>query len=177
MIVVVPALLLLASAAASGPPFSCGPPSPTRGLPFCDRSLPAARRAADLVSRLTVAEKVSQMGDEAPGVARLGVPPYKWWSEGLHGLSYWGHGLRFNGTVRGVTSFPQVLLTAATFDEGLWYRIGRVRIYIRATPTQTGYTYVRTWSIHRSACTYADIGLRRNTHTRGCLYEIKFRGT
>lgn len=130
------ALLLLASVVAGDTPlFSCGPGSPSRGLPFCDRSLPPARRAADLVSRLTVAEKVAQLGDEAPGVGRLGVPQYKWWSEGLHGLSYWGHGMRFNGTVRGVTSFPQVLLTAATFDEGLWYRIGRVRI-LYATSNQ-----------------------------------------
>ncbi|CAL4988380.1 unnamed protein product [Urochloa decumbens] len=126
------ALLLLAltlsssmAAAASGPGFSCGPSSPARSLPFCDRSLPAARRAADLVSRMTVAEKVSQMGDEAAGVPRLGVPAYKYWSEGLHGLAFWGHGLRFDGAVKGVTSFPQVLLTAASFDEGLWFRIGQ----------------------------------------------------
>ena len=115
-----------ARAAAADPGFSCGPSSPSRSLPFCDRSLPAARRAADLVSRMTVAEKVSQMGDEAAGVPRLGVPPYKYWSEGLHGLAFWGHGLRFDGAVRGVTSFPQVLLTAASFDEGLWFRIGQV---------------------------------------------------
>ncbi|KAL6660678.1 hypothetical protein ACP70R_001713 [Stipagrostis hirtigluma subsp. patula] len=122
-----PALLSPPVASASDdPPFSCGPGSPsTHGYPFCDRSLPAARRAADLVSRLTAAEKVAQLGDEAPGVPRLGVPAYKWWSEGLHGLSYWGHGMRFNGTVRGVTSFPQVLLTAAAFDDGLWFRIGQ----------------------------------------------------
>lgn len=78
------------------------------------------------MSRLTVAEKVSQLGDEAAAVPRLGVPPYKWWSEGLHGLSFWGHGMRFNGTVTGVTSFPQVLLTTASFDESLWFRIGQV---------------------------------------------------
>ncbi|CAO2141518.1 unnamed protein product [Urochloa humidicola] len=121
------ALILSSSlmAAASDPGFSCGPTSPARSLPFCDRSLPAARRAADLVSRMTVAEKVSQMGDEAAGVPRLGVPAYKYWSEGLHGLAFWGHGLRFDGAVKGVTSFPQVLLTAASFDEGLWFRIGQ----------------------------------------------------
>ena len=133
------AMLLLAavffsSAVASDPLFSCGPSSPSRAYPFCDRSLPAARRAADLVSRLTVAEKVSQLGDEAAGVPRLGVPPYKWWSEGLHGLAFWGHGMRFNGTVTGVTSFPQVLLTTASFDDGLWFRIGQVRnVHIPAT--------------------------------------------
>ncbi|KAL6660680.1 hypothetical protein ACP70R_001715 [Stipagrostis hirtigluma subsp. patula] len=116
---------VLPEVAATDPPFSCGPSSPSRGYPFCDRSLPAARRAADLVSRLTAAEKVSQLGDKAPGVPRLGVPAYRWWSEGLHGLSYWGGGMLFNGTVRRATNFPQVLLTAAAFDDGLWFRIGR----------------------------------------------------
>ncbi|XP_062196944.1 probable beta-D-xylosidase 7 [Phragmites australis] len=124
VLLLMPALLSRVTM-ASDPPFSCGPSSPSRGYPFCDASLPVSRRAADLVSRLTVAEKVSQLGDEAPGVPRLGVPGYKWWSEGLHGLAYWGHGMRFNGTVGGVTSFPQVLLTASAFDDGLWFRIGQ----------------------------------------------------
>ena len=125
------AVLFFPLAVGTDPLFSCGPSSPSRAYPFCDRSLPAARRAADLVSRLTVAEKVSQLGDEAAGVPRLGVPPYKWWSEGLHGLAFWGHGMRFNGTVTGVTSFPQVLLTTASFDDGLWFRIGQVRTHHR----------------------------------------------
>lgn len=134
--------MLLAVAAVGDPPFSCGPSSPSRAYPFCDRSLPVARRAADLVSRLTVAEKVSQLGDEAAGVPRLGVPPYKWWSEGLHGLSYWGHGMQFNGSVRGVTSFPQVLLTAAAFDEGLWFRIGQVHTQLLTYVSACVHTYV-----------------------------------
>jgi hypothetical protein len=125
----------------------------TDARPAVLRPVPAGG-AADLVSRLTVAEKVSQIGDEAPGVPRLGVPPYKWWSEGLHGLSYWGHGLRFNGTVRGVTSLPQVLLTAATFDEGLCTAsAGYVYTYAhhqKPKPATRMPPSVRTWSIHRA---------------------------
>ncbi|KAG8090866.1 hypothetical protein GUJ93_ZPchr0011g27711 [Zizania palustris] len=118
---------LFPQAEAGEPPYSCGPRSASvaQGYAFCDARLPASRRAADLVARLTVAEKVAQLGDEASGVPRLGVPPYKWWSEGLHGLSYWGHGMHFDGSVRGITSFPQVLLTAASFDDKLWFRIGQ----------------------------------------------------
>ncbi|KQJ88654.1 probable beta-D-xylosidase 7 isoform X1 [Brachypodium distachyon] len=116
---------LLRTAAAATPPFSCGPGSATQGYAFCDKALPVERRAADLVSRLTLAEKVSQLGDEADAVPRLGVPAYKWWSEGLHGLSFWGHGMHFDGAVRAITSFPQVLLTAASFDQDIWYRIGQ----------------------------------------------------
>uniref|UniRef100_A0A0E0R738 Fibronectin type III-like domain-containing protein n=1 Tax=Oryza rufipogon TaxID=4529 RepID=A0A0E0R738_ORYRU len=122
-------------AMADEPPYSCGPPPPPSSSlaaqgqqqqphRFCDARLTAEQRAADLVANLTLAEKVSQLGDRAAGVARLGVPAYEWWSEGLHGLSIWGRGIRFNGTVRAVTSFPQVILTTAAFDAGLWRRVG-----------------------------------------------------
>ncbi|KAF7047834.1 hypothetical protein CFC21_056697 [Triticum aestivum] len=101
---VVPAL-------AADPPFSCGPSSTaaTQGYAFCDATLPVAQRAADLVARLTPAEKVAQLGDEAAGVPRLGVPAYKWWNEALHGLATSGKGLHFNGAVRSATSFPQAI--------------------------------------------------------------------
>lgn len=124
--VVVLMLLLPVAVVAGDPPFSCGPSSPTQGLAFCDASLPVAQRAADLVARLTPAEKVAQLGDQAAGVPRLGVPAYKWWSEALHGLATSGRGLHFDGAVRSATSFPQVLLTAASFDDDLWFRIGQV---------------------------------------------------
>uniref|UniRef100_A0A453HDI0 Uncharacterized protein n=1 Tax=Aegilops tauschii subsp. strangulata TaxID=200361 RepID=A0A453HDI0_AEGTS len=123
---VVPAL-------AADPPFSCGPSSTaaTQGYAFCDATLPVAQRAANLVARLTTAEKVAQLGDEAAGIPRLGVPAYKWWNEALHGLATSGKGLHFNGAVRSATSFPQVSLTAAAFDDDLWFRIGQVRTYVR----------------------------------------------
>ncbi|GJN27946.1 hypothetical protein PR202_gb16014 [Eleusine coracana subsp. coracana] len=117
----------VAEAGYNEPPFSCGPSSAeaSQGYAFCDASLPPAQRAADLVSRMTPAEKIAQLGDVAPGVARLGVPAYKWWNEALHGLATSGKGLHFNGAVRAATSFPQVLLTAAAFDDDLWFRIGQ----------------------------------------------------
>ncbi|KAG8089727.1 hypothetical protein GUJ93_ZPchr0011g27674 [Zizania palustris] len=120
----------VAMAAVDVPPFSCGPLSPAaeQGYAYCDASLPAAQRAADLVARLTAAEKVAQLGDQAAGVPRLGVPAYKWWNEALHGLATSGRGLHFDGpaaAARAATSFPQVLLTAASFDDDLWFRIGQ----------------------------------------------------
>ncbi|XP_066337893.1 probable beta-D-xylosidase 7 [Miscanthus floridulus] len=114
---------------AGDPPFSCGLSSAeaSEGLAFCDMTLAPAQRAADLVSRLTPAEKIAQLGDQAAGVPRLGVPGYKWWNEALHGLATSGKGLHFDavGGVRAATSFPQVLLTAAAFDDDLWFRIGQ----------------------------------------------------
>ncbi|XP_062183467.1 probable beta-D-xylosidase 7 [Phragmites australis] len=121
--------LLGAVVEAGDPPFSCGPSSAeaSQGYAFCDATLPAAQRAADLVARMTPAEKVAQLGDQAAGVPRLGVPAYKWWNEALHGLATSGRGLHFDtpGGVRAATSFPQVLLTAAAFDDDLWFRIGQ----------------------------------------------------
>ncbi|GJN06644.1 hypothetical protein PR202_ga24396 [Eleusine coracana subsp. coracana] len=117
----------VADAGNNEPPFSCGPSSAeaSQGYAFCDASLSPAQRAADLVSRMTPAEKIAQLGDVAPGVPRLGVPAYKWWNEALHGLATSGKGLHFNGAVRAATSFPQVLLTTAAFDDDLWFRIGQ----------------------------------------------------
>lgn len=123
----VAALLSLPAASAQPPPFSCDPSSPsTESFPFCKASLPIRERAQDLVSRLTLDEKISQLVTSAPAIPRLGVPAYEWWSESLHGVSNSGRGIRFNGTIRSATGFPQVILTAASFDVDLWYRIGQV---------------------------------------------------
>ncbi|MDG2538591.1 glycoside hydrolase family 3 C-terminal domain-containing protein [Dyella jiangningensis] len=66
-------------------------------------------RAADLVSRMTLEEKVAQMQNNAPAIPRLGVPAYEWWNEGLHGVARAG----------GATVFPQAIGLAATFDTTL----------------------------------------------------------
>ncbi|KAI4375104.1 hypothetical protein MLD38_013014 [Melastoma candidum] len=121
-------LLLISSSAVVGdlPPFSCDPSfEPTRSLPFCQTSLPIDARSRDLVSRLTLDEKISQLGNAAPSIPRLGIPAYEWWSESLHGVSSVGRGVYLNMTIMGATSFPQVILAAASFDEDIWYRIGR----------------------------------------------------
>jgi beta-glucosidase len=81
--------------------------------PYLDPRRPAAERAADLVRRLTVAEKVAQLMTAAPAVPRLGVPAYDWWSEALHGVARAGR----------ATVFPQAIALAATFDEPLVRRV------------------------------------------------------
>ena len=55
--------------------------------PYLDPNLPPERRAADLVSRMTLEEKVLQMQNSAPAIPRLGVPVYNWWNEALHGVA------------------------------------------------------------------------------------------
>ena len=120
---------LFTHAQLTQPPFACDFSNPlTRSYPFCNPKLPIIERAKDLVSRLTLEEKLAQLVNSAPPIPRLGIPPFQWWSEALHGVSSWGRGIRFNGTITAATSFPQVILTAATFDSRLWYRIGEVSL-------------------------------------------------
>jgi beta-glucosidase len=82
-------------------------------LPFRDPSLPVDARVADLVSRLTLEEKVGQMMNASPAVPRLGIPAYEWWNESLHGVARAGR----------ATVFPQAIGLAATFDPVLIERI------------------------------------------------------
>ena len=73
-------------------------------------------RAADLVTRMTLEEKVGQMLNDAPAIPRLGVPKYEWWNEALHGVARAGD----------ATVFPQAIGMAATFDPELVGKIARV---------------------------------------------------
>ncbi|HEY1264584.1 MAG TPA: glycoside hydrolase family 3 C-terminal domain-containing protein [Terriglobales bacterium] len=84
--------------------------------PYKDPSLPMEQRVNDLVSRMTLEEKVSQIGHTAAAIPRLGVPEYNWWNEGLHGVARAGV----------ATVFPQAIGMAATFDEPLMHQIGNV---------------------------------------------------
>ncbi|GAB2235348.1 hypothetical protein Droror1_Dr00025771 [Drosera rotundifolia] len=124
---VVVILVITATVAIAQPPFACDASKPsTSGFTFCSTDLPVRQRAEDLVSRLTLDEKVAQLVNNAPAIPRLGVPAYQWWSEALHGVANAGPGVSFQGPVKAATSFPQVILTAASFDAELWYRIGQV---------------------------------------------------
>ncbi|XP_051132483.1 beta-xylosidase/alpha-L-arabinofuranosidase 2-like [Andrographis paniculata] len=110
------------------PVFACdvaGNPA-LKDFGFCNTSLDVKARVTDLVSRLTLSEKISWLGDNSTGLGRLGIPDYLWWSEALHGVSYVGPGTKFSSLVPGATSFPQVILTGATFNETLFEAIGKV---------------------------------------------------
>jgi len=83
---------------------------------YLDPGLPLDQRVNDLVSRMTLEEKVSQMQDVAPAIPRLGIPAYNWWNEALHGVARAGH----------ATVFPQALGLAATWDTDLVHRVADV---------------------------------------------------
>ncbi len=84
--------------------------------PFQNPNLALEKRVQDLVSHLTLEEKVGQLMYNAEEIPRLGIPQYNWWSECLHGVARNGR----------ATVFPQAIGMAATFDVDMIHRIGAV---------------------------------------------------
>ena len=83
---------------------------------YKDQKLSFEERAKDLVSRMTLEEKTTQMLFNAPAIPRLGIPSYNWWNEALHGVARAGT----------ATVFPQAIGMAATFDEDLLLKVADV---------------------------------------------------
>jgi beta-glucosidase len=101
---------LLLALAISAPARAQTPAQPaSASAPYLDSNLTIEQRVDDLVSRMTLAEKVSQLQDHAAAVPRLAVPKYDWWNESLHGVAFGGY----------ATNFPQVIGMAATWDTDL----------------------------------------------------------
>jgi beta-glucosidase len=115
-------------------------------MPFRDPDLPVDKRVDDLISRLSLEEKVSQLMMASPAIGRLGVPAYDWWNEGLHGVAR-------NGVA---TVFPQAIALAATWNPALHGRVASVistefRAKNNATVARTGgatkrYEGLTVWS-------------------------------
>ncbi|HEU4714043.1 MAG TPA: glycoside hydrolase family 3 C-terminal domain-containing protein [Pyrinomonadaceae bacterium] len=84
--------------------------------PYKNPKLPVQTRVDDLVSRMTLEEKIGQMMNAAPAIERLGIPAYDWWNEALHGVARAGY----------ATVFPQAIGLAATWDTELMYQVADV---------------------------------------------------
>jgi beta-glucosidase len=80
---------------------------------YRDPSAPFDKRVDDLVSRMSLEEKVSQLMNDSPAIERLGIPAYNWWNECLHGVARAGR----------ATVFPQAIGLAATWDQDLMLRV------------------------------------------------------
>jgi len=98
---------------------------PLSSFPICNQSLPSRQRAADLISRMTTADKISQMITTADTIPCLGLPKYEWWSEALRGLAY-SPGVTFGGDLPAASSFPMPINLGATFNMRLVHRIGSI---------------------------------------------------
>src|SRR5690349_10535361 len=107
-------LLLLCALLSTGLPLHSAeiqsPPA------YKNPNLPIEKRVDDLVSRMTLEEKVLQMQNSAPAIPRLNIPAYDWWNEALHGVARAGQ----------ATVFPQAIGLAATWDTGLMHRVADV---------------------------------------------------
>ncbi|HUJ10018.1 MAG TPA: glycoside hydrolase family 3 C-terminal domain-containing protein [Verrucomicrobiae bacterium] len=89
------------------------PPITTEPAIWKEESQPLEARVRDLVRRLSLAEKVQQMRNDAPAIPRLDIPAYNYWSECLHGV----------GRAGIATVFPQAIGLAATWDTNLLHEI------------------------------------------------------
>lgn len=78
----------------------------TQSYPFQDTSLPVEQRVEDLILRLTLNEKIAFLEHQNPAIERLGIKPYSWWNEALHGIAR-------NGIA---TVYPMPIALAATFN-------------------------------------------------------------
>jgi beta-glucosidase len=83
---------------------------------YLDPAQPVATRVDDLISRMTLEEKASQLVNQARAIPRLQVPQYDWWSEALHGVARAGT----------ATVFPEPIGLAATFDPTLIHEMAVV---------------------------------------------------
>ena len=105
---------------------SCDKSVPTPSLPtgptpsgppiYRDPTRPFEERVNDLVGRMTIDEKISQMGSVAPAIERLGIPQYNWWNEAGHGVARAGL----------ATVFPQVIGMASTWNPDLILSMAKV---------------------------------------------------
>lgn len=100
---------------------------PLKNEKICDSSATPLARAKSLVALYTLEEKINATSSGSPGVARLGIPSYQWWSEGLHGIagpftSFNKDGVEYSYS----TSFPQPILMGAAFDDDLIVEVAKV---------------------------------------------------
>ncbi len=94
--------------------FSCHSPSqPGIDLPYRSIELPVEDRLKDLIGRMTLDEKISQMQYNAPAIGRLDIPAYNWWNECLHGV----------GRAGLATVFPQAIGMAASWNDSLIHQV------------------------------------------------------
>jgi beta-glucosidase len=114
---------------------ACELPAQTASsLPYQNPQLSTEQRVDDLVSRMTLEEKTSEMINTSAAIPRLGVPAYDWWSEGLHGVARSGY----------ATMFPQAIGMAATWDTAL---LGQISATI-STEARAKYNEAVRHNIH-----------------------------
>ncbi|EPQ54190.1 beta-xylosidase [Gloeophyllum trabeum ATCC 11539] len=101
--------------------------APLSGNAVCDITLDPITRARAIIDQFTVPELINNTVNTSPGVPRLGLPAYQWWSEALHGVAI-SPGVNFStsGEFSYATSFPQPIVMSAAFDDPLILAVATV---------------------------------------------------
>jgi beta-glucosidase-like glycosyl hydrolase len=89
-------------------------------LPFCNVKLPIMERVEDAIGRMTLDEKISNLGSGAGSIKGLGLNSYNWWSEATHGISH----NRNDARTPYETNFAFPITTAMSFNRSLWWSTG-----------------------------------------------------
>ena len=143
------ALLLFSSPSAAQPTPSgpylnnpCLNRSKFAGLPFCNASLSLDARAADIVDRLTLPEKIGGLSSYTIPLPSIGLQQYNWWSEATHGISH----VRNTERTPFESNFALPITTACSFNRSLWHATGKqIGVEARAFMNQ-GNAYSTFWA-------------------------------
>ena len=100
----------------------CSADHPASDLPFCDGTLELDERVRDYESRIPTEDQIAMMSNRAAGYVPLGIPPWQWWSEGLHGPLE--PCVEYGGETRCPTSFPCPSGLGNSFNLTLFHQIG-----------------------------------------------------
>jgi len=100
------------------------PTSPAASMKWCDSTRPLGERVEDMISRMTVTEKIGSMRDTAAAIPSLHLQRYNWWSEGTHGVASGEHGVDNTEEEPFQTNFPFPITTGMSFNRTLWNAIG-----------------------------------------------------
>jgi len=98
------------------PPFCQRPPQ--SGWTLCNPNAAIDDRSADIVSRLTVADKIQALGTATPGLPSVGMGPHQWWSEATHGIS--GPGVSHSAALPGASNTALPITTSCSFNRTMW---------------------------------------------------------
>ena len=96
----------------------------TKDLPFCDETLDLQGRVMDYVNRIPTENQILMMGNNASGYDTLSIPPYQWWSEGLHGALE--PCVQYENKCSCPTSFPSPSVMGNAFNQTLYELVGHV---------------------------------------------------
>ena len=122
----------------------CAAAGPRALQPWCNHTLPVDARVADMVGRMTLAEKIASLDTESPAIASLGLNAYNWWSESTHGVS--DKHANFSGATPEATNFAFPITTAASFNRSLWAATGAAISTEARALMNAGHAYSTYWA-------------------------------